>query len=334
MFAIDGIVAIAHDSAMTIINEPTKSLTDNIAFVTAAAACARFDENFQAIQNRDVVYMPAALRREALAIASLEGAGARKENLARLIGKRELTGVERGTRMALDIYDALQIVVKSDTESLGRQKIVQIFEVSDTSFGRVRRPEFIWSIENDALWLENELVEVAGKNNPWAWVELIRTVYNSGRFSSTARRMALLIAPICLANAFECSNPIIGTAEGVRRATDEVRDSATSSSEWAKFFASAVGTGVKLETKQIKEIAPSRATISALCPVNRSTSSVGRAIDFMLGMPVFSSKTLTKALNLTDRGAKDIIDKLLDADLIEVEGGTKQNRLFICRRTL
>jgi hypothetical protein len=314
--------------------DETSPVTDNIAFISAAAACARYDENFHTIPNRDVVYIPAALRREALAIASLEGVGARKENLARLLGKRELTNVERGTRIALDIYDALQVVVSLGTELPDRQKIIEIFEVSDTSFGRVRRPEFIWSIENDALWLESELIDVAEKNDPLAWIELIRTVFNSGRFSSTARRMALLITPICLAKAFECGFPVIGTAEGIRRANDEVRDAASTGYDWARVFAEAVSTGVKLETGLIKEIAPSRATITALCPVSRSTSSIGKAIDFMLGMPVFSSKALTRALNVTDRGAKDVIDKLLDADLLEVEGGIKQNRLFVCRRTL
>jgi predicted HTH transcriptional regulator len=74
--------------------------------------------------------------------------------------------------------------------------------------------------------------------------------------------------------------------------------------------------------------------LAAICPVSRSTSSVGRAIDFMLGMPVFTSKTLTNALKITDRGAKEVLDKLLDADILEIEGSTKQNRLFVCRRTL
>lgn len=326
---------MGHDSSMNMTEDVEDTpLVDNIAFVSAAAACARYDENFQTISNRDVVYIPAALRREALAIASLEGAGARKENLARLLGKRELTNVERGTRIALDIYDALQIVVSLGTELPDRQKIIEIFEVSDTSFGRVRRPELLWSIENDALWLQGELIEVAEKNDPWAWMEMIRTIFNSGRFSSTAIRMALLMAPICLAKAFECTSPILGTADGVRRQNDEVREASGSAINWASVFTSAVAAGVKAETGLIKEIAPGRATIAALCPIGRSTSSIGRAIDYMLGMPVFSMKALTKALNVTDRGAKDIVDKLLDADLLEVEGGVKQNRLFICRRAL
>jgi hypothetical protein len=328
-------VAIGHDSSMsTTENDLDTPLVDNIAFVSAAAACARYDENFQTIPNRDVVYTPAALRREALAIASLEGAGARKENLARLLGKRELTNVERGTRIALDIYDALKLVTSLGTDLPDRQKIIEIFEVSDASFGRVRRPEFLWSIENDAVWLQGELIEVEEKNDPWAWMEVIRTIFNSGRFSSTAIRMALLMAPICLAKAFDCRSPIFGTAEGVRRHNDEVREASTSAMNWASVFTGAVAAGVKAETGLIKEIAPGRATIAALCPIGRSTSSIGRAIDYMLGMPVFSMKTLAEALKVTDRGAKDIVDKLLDADLLEIEGGVKQNRLFICRRAL
>jgi hypothetical protein len=309
-------------------------LMDNIAFVLAAAACARYDENFQAIPNRDVVYTPAALRREALAIASLEGAGARKENLARLLGKRELTNVERGTRIALDIYDALMLVTSLGDDLPDHQKIIEIFEVSDASFGRVKRSDFLWSIQNDALWLQGELIEVADKTDPWAWVELIRTIYNSGRFSSTAVRMALLMAPICLARAFDCKAPILGTAEGVRRSNDEVREAATSAPDWACVFTGAVTTGVKIETGLIKEVPATRATIAALCPIGRSTSSVGKAIDYMLGTPVFSIKTLVNALGVSNRGAKDIVDKLLDADLLEIEGDVKQNRLFICRRAL
>jgi hypothetical protein len=43
---------------------------------------------------------------------------------------------------------------------------------------------------------------------------------------------------------------------------------------------------------------------------------------------------LVNALGVSNRGAKDIVDKLLDADLLEIEGDVKQNRLFICRRAL
>lgn len=328
-------MAIGHDFFMSTTEfDQDTPLLDNIAFVSAAAACARYDENFLTIPNRDVVYTPAALRREALAIASLEGAGARKENLARLLGKRELTNVERGTRIALDIYDALKLATSLGDDLPDHQQIIEIFEVSDASFGRVKRPDFLWSIQNDALWLQTELIEVADKRDPWAWVEVIRTIFNSGRFSSTATRMALLMAPICLAKAFDCEAPILGTAEGVRRVNDEVREAATSAGNWASVFANAVASGVKIETNLMKEVAPTRATLAALCPIGRSTSSIGRAIEYMLGMPVFSMKTLADALKVTDRGAKDIVDKLLDADLLEIEGGVKQNRLFICRRAL
>ena len=329
-------MAIGHDFSMSTTEfDQDTPLLDNIAFVSAASACARYDENFQTIPNRDVVYLPAALRREALAIASLEGAGARKENLARLLGKRELTNVERGTRIALDIYDALKLSTSYGGDDLpDHQQIIELFEVSDASFGRMKRPDFLWSIQNDALWLQGELLEVADKRDPWAWVEMIRTIFNSGRFSSTATRMALLLAPICLARAFDCKAPILGTAEGVRRLNDEVREAATSAGDWANVFTGAVASGVKIETNLVKEVAPTRATLAALCPIGRSTSSIGRAIDYMLGMPVFSMKTLADALKVTDRGAKDIVDKLLDADLLEIEGGVKQNRLFICRRAL
>lgn len=326
-------MALGHDSCMTDFEHPT-STPDHIAFVAAASGCARFDENYQFLPRLDVTYLPAAIRREALAIASLEGVGPRKENLARLIGKPELTNVERGTRIAFDIYEALCLLVSNNMQIPEKQTIIEIFEIADRSQGRVRRPDFLWSIEEDASWLHQLFAEATEKQDPWEWSEIIRQIWTSGRFSSTARRMALIMSPWCISKAFGCTSLMFGFAEGVRRSVDTMKDTASVSSEWNNAFAQALADGIALELAEIKNIASTRLSLNALCPSERSSSSVGPAIDFIIGQPAFTQKALASALKLTDRGAKIIVDKFLDADILEIGAGNSHNRLFICRRTL
>ena len=91
----------------TFLDTETDIVIEQLAFVAAAGGAARYDETVKNLPSSDSIYRPAAMRREALAIATLEGMNPRRENLARLIGNREMTGIERDTKATADIYDSL-----------------------------------------------------------------------------------------------------------------------------------------------------------------------------------------------------------------------------------
>jgi hypothetical protein len=145
--------------------------------------------------------------------------------------------------------------------------------------------------------------------------------------------MALITAPWILAAGFECRYAFVGLADRVRRDPERFRKAEASQEHWAALTAETVASAAREQHARIGDIQALRRTLASLCPAERSSSSVGRAIDLFITTPVRSAKAFGDELNLTQRGAKVVLDKLVEAGVLEVEGGSR-NRNFICRRAL
>lgn len=145
--------------------------------------------------------------------------------------------------------------------------------------------------------------------------------------------MAMLVSGWVLAKGFKCTSPLLGLSNEIRKAPDRFRDAAQYKENWAALIAHSFDKALQAELTIIQDIPALRQTLKALCPSVRSSSSISRAIDFIIGCPVFSAKAFTENMKLTPRGAKDVLDRLGEANIIEVEGGLR-NRLFVCRRTM
>jgi hypothetical protein len=317
----------------TFLDPQSDIVIEQLAFVAAAGAAARYDEAIKGLAAADIVYHPSAFRREALAIATLEGMNPRKENLARLIGNRELTSLERDTKSAADFFDALTSAGRVFEAEVSSAGINQLFLLSDTSNGRVMRADVVWSVEDDSLWLAAQLSQLAEECNPWTAAECIREIWTSGRFLGKSRRMAMIVAPWVLQRGFGCSAPLLGLSNEIRNRIDIFREAAQSKEEWAGQLAVALHEGLRSELTIIRNVPALKLTLSALCPAKRKSSSIGKAIDFIIGNAAFSGKAFASAVDVSLKGGQDILDQLVDADVLEIEGGAR-NRLYICRRTI
>jgi hypothetical protein len=307
-------------------------MDDRRAFVSAASAVSRADEA-QTLLDRERRSARRTIREEAAAIAGFEGHAVRSEAVCRLIGNRDTSHLDRGTRLAADVYDALLIVDGWTQEAPGTEAILKVFGKSDESYGRLMRPDLVWTLEDDAAWLARECELVLETPEPWIAVDVIRRIWVSGRFQGTARRVAMLASPWLIAVGFGCANPVHGLAQQVRKDVDGFREASRTSDSWALACADAITEAARAGHRRIGDMAAERTTLLALCPPERSSSSISRTIDFMIVQPVFTAKALCDALGLTPRGAKVVLDKLEEAGVIEVEGGSK-NRDYICRRTI
>lgn len=307
-------------------------MDDRRAFVAAASAVARADESLL-IRDPTRLSMRKLIRDEASAIAGLEGHAIRPEAVCRLIGNRDTSHLDRGTRLATDIYDAIALTESWSQNPPDSAALMQIFTKSDESYGRLMRPDIVWTTEDDAGWLARECEVVHETPEPWVAVEAVRRIWNSGRFQGTSRRMAMLCAPWILSIGFSTSNPVFGIAQQIRRDIDGFRAAAKTSDEWALTIAEAVARAAASMHRRIGDMAAERATLLALCPPERASSSVAKVIEFMLSHPIFTTKGLCDALGLTPKGASVVLSKLEDAGVIEVEGGAR-NRNYICRRAI
>jgi hypothetical protein len=319
-------------------------MDDRRAFVAAASAVSRADEAMIQVarstskaeaQPRSSVpwYRRRTIRDEAAAIAGLEGHAIRNESLCRRVGNRDTSSLDRATKLAADIHDALLLVDAWPLQPPGLEDILKLFSTSDESTGRVMRPDLVWTLEDDATWLIRECEVVAETPEPWIAIDVIRRIWNSGRFQSTARRMAMLCAPWILARGFGCDLPVHGLAQQIRRDVDGFRDAAKSSDSWALAAAQAVAAAGRANHRRIGDAAAERRTLLSICPPERSSSSITQAVEFMIGHPIFTVKSFCESLDITPRGAKVVLDKLENAGLLEVEGGSR-NRNYVCRRAI
>lgn len=306
---------------------------DSRAYVSATAAIVRFDEAKNNASDYKNIYSPKAMRLEASSIASLEGAMVRHETLCRLLGDRNLTNIERSARLAADIHDGLSTVSSWGDKCPEISDIVDVYALSDASSGRLMRPDLRWTIEDDATWVVSELEKLFESPDPWLASEVIRQIWVSGRFTSTSRRMALMLATWAIPIGYGCNGTIFGLAEEIRKAPDAFRDASHNKSAWSLELANAITKCSLREIGKLQDAYAVRATLRALCPAERTSSSIENAIDFFFVQPSFTAKQFCEALGLTSRGAKVVLDKLVEANALEMES-ISRNRKYTCRRTI
>jgi len=306
---------------------------DRRAFVSAAAALARLDETIARLTEVRPLYFPPAMRREAAAIASLEGSTFRPEAIARLLADPDVTMMDRGAKTAADIGRALGKMLDWPTQGPTAASVSDAFMTSDASTSRLIRPDMAWSLEEDCEFTAREMSLTHETPEPWTAIEALRRIWTSGRFFGHSRRMALVCAPWLISAGFGCSSPFIGLADRIRRNPDAFRKADSSQEQWAVLVAETAAAAARDQLARIADIQGLRATMVALCPAERSSSSVGQAIDHFIASPICSAKAFCSGLGLTPRGAKVVLDKLVAAGILEVEGGAR-NRNYVCRRAL
>ena len=310
-----------------------ESLSDIRHLLMSAAALARLDEALLRTKGADALYHASNLRVEAVNIAALEGSLVRMEALCRLLGNREATNLDRSVRLAVDIHDALVHVSAWGSEPPTAEEVRRVFDLADASSGRRLKQDLVWSLEEDCFWLHSELLAFMERPNPWDAVENLRSLWTSGRFLGTSKRIALVISGWMLGHGFECAAPLVGLGTYIIRDTDGFRDASQDRISWL----AKVGHGLKSlgddGLRRIADGSASKLSMLALCPPEKNSSSVEKGIEFMMKTPVFSAKSFATALDLTPRGAKVVLDKLEEADVVEVDGGLR-NRNFVCRRAM
>lgn len=303
------------------------------AFIDAMSTITRFDEAIKSDKERSSLYLPGARRREAIAIAMAEGAMPLPINLCRLIGDKETTNVDRGTRIAAAIYETLVFIGKHSQFGTDDHQIIELFNIADSPTGRLMSQELKWTVHEDALWLTDVLEGYYETPDPWTSFETLRTIWKSGRFLGTSRRIALLLAHHIIPIGIGCEQSMYGIVDVMRRDYEDLKHATNDPFGWNIMIANSISFGIRDEYKKLKNIGAERLSMLSLCPPVRNSSSIESAIAFLFEHPVFSAKLFSEKLGLTARGAKVVLDRLLDSSVIEVDGGIR-NRKYTCRRII
>lgn len=306
---------------------------DRRAFVAAAARISRFDEALIRSSDLSSLHRSVAQRKEAVAIAASEGEACRPESLARLIGDVDSTYIERGAKAAFDIHQAIRSVSTWARLAPSEAEILDVFKTSEASRPRLLKPEMAWLLEEDVTFLADQLGRLIETPEPWLAAEVLRQIWISGRFFGTSRRIATLIAPWCIRVGFLCRNMMFGTGDALAKSGCDLREVENDPDAWAIAFAEVVAKASENQLALLDELMGLLATMSALCPCERSSSSVSAAINFFIACPISSAKRFSQDMGLSARGAKIVLDKMVSSKILDIEGGSR-NRSYVCRRSL
>jgi hypothetical protein len=307
-------------------------LDERRAFVDAAAKFARIDEALKRTPDLAGLHRSISVRKEAMAIASFEGESAQEESLARLLGDADSTFIERGAKTAFDLHHAIDTSLKV-TEEPSTSQIIDIFRDSERSRARLVKAEMLWTIEEDAGFVTDLIGRLIETPEPWLAVETVRRIWTSGRFFGCARRMAMILAPYCVAIGFFGDHRLFGLTRAITTSATEFREFETDPDLWAAHFAMAISKASSTQLELLGSIKGLIATMQSLCPHERSSSSVLEAIGFFIAFPISSARNFSETLGLTTRGAKVVLDKMVASGILEIEGGSR-NRSYISRRSL
>lgn len=302
------------------------------AFVSAASAVSRLDEAIRRSPELSELHRATELRREAIAIVAIEGAAVRPESIIRILSDPDATMLDRGARSALDAHNGLALSTAWQDE-VNANRIEILFKASDASTARLYRPDTAWSLEDDCAAAADECARVAETPEPWTAIEAVRRIWTSGRFFGRARRMALTMAPWLISKGFHCSVRPLGIADRVRRQTDRFREAEHDPEAWSILLATTLREAADDGLNNLGRLEGLLTSLHLLCPAMRSSSSVDDAIKLFIESPINSAKRVSDHLDLSPRGTKVVLDKLIAAGVIEVEGGAR-NRKFVCRRAM
>ena len=276
----------------------------------------------------------ALLRREALAVAATEGFVASEETLARVLQDETETFLDRGARTAHDAHRALSFVVSWHSQAPDAAAILELLRLASKSNPRRRDAGAEWQSEEDAAQLAESLAGLDEAPDAWKAAETFRRLMVSGTFSGQGFKLALLLFPWLVRVGFSVPSALCGIAAEAARSADAFRSASPDADTWAGLWMSVTLSSADASSELLGSIKALRRTLAASCPHTRSTSRVPEAIDCVIRNPIVSTATLSRELALTPRGTKIVVDRLMEAGVIEVVNDRRRNRIFVCRKAL
>lgn len=305
-------------------------LDERYSIYFAGSSISRFDQLLTCNANIVDIISSSLIRRESIGISSIDGNFVIEEDLSRVVYSDELTMLDRNIRKVSDIFKMLNFIHDFNDE-IDSYFIQRIFMTGDYNNNRLMKTDTIWSLEDDSTWLFNYLEKIMDQKDPWTAIEFIRQIWVSGRFFGTSRKMALSLSPLILQIGFGLNNNYYGLSNEIKKHTENLRRYSEDKDEWFLFITHCINESAKNNIEVIKNVNLLKETVSKMCQVERSTSSVDNAIFEFMKTPIFNIKKLAERLDLSQNGAKIVLDKLIEKNIIEQDDFFR-NKSYIFKR--
>jgi hypothetical protein len=270
-------------------------------------------------------------RAESTAIAVADGFHVDAPTLTRATSEDAPTNLDKGVRSALDAWRARRLV-STWTEPPSADLILEMYAVATKSVARRMDAVGEFRLQDDASDLRASLADAAEAADLREAARVLGGQIADDSFGGHGSRIRLLVAPWLGARVLGLKRagvPLALTLPAERRRVgpNDPDPSAT--------LARAMATAIRHAMDMLRNVRLLRDSLVAECGPERSTSSVGPAVEFFVSSPIASSKDLEKALGLSRRGANFVIRDLMAGGVVESAYPDRiKNRMFICRRAL
>lgn len=270
-------------------------------------------------------------RAESAAIAVADGFLVDAPALTRATSEEAPTNLDKGVRSALDAFRARRLI-STWTEPPSSDLLLEMYSVATKSVASRRDAAAEFKLQDDASDLRAALADAAEAADLREAARVLGGQIADDSFCGHGMRVRLLIAPW-----------LAGRILGLRRASvplaltllQEMKKADPLDADPSATLARAMVLAMKQALDMLKNIRLLREALVGECSVERSTSSIGKAVEFFVASPIAASRDLEKALGLTRRGANLVISDLLQAGVVESAYPERaKNRVFLCRRAL
>lgn len=276
------------------------------------------------------------LRTEALAISNAEGLASDEIRLASLLADAGPEILARADWTTRDIHVALDACADWAGASFGEQEVQQIWQVSDQSNMRQATPQFIWQIEQDAARVARAVSQRMSAPSPWAAAEALRELWtNPELMDRKGRRIALLVAPMLIRLGFGSPNVRIGIARDLLRDPDDTAVQAAEPETFPSLFFKATGEAARRAYDAIQKLQRLSTELHAAAGPQRKSGKLDLAVAAILGQPIITPGRLAKAIDVSSKGAYNLLDRLEEAQCIrQLETTGARNKAFVCYKAL
>ena len=314
-------------------------MDESQALFAAGIAIGRLDEHVRNSPKRHALN-EWLVRRESMAISAGESLMTSEVSLAALMIDCQVALISKADRTAHDISAAIRLAMKWEGEGPTEAEIFELWRASERSNVRRAAADHAWSLEKDCAEAAKEIFHLMQSPSPWTAAEAVRRLWLRGLedrnfLGGRARRLAMIVALPLIRRGFGLHAPILGIARELTRDPDQLYIDLQSLDTFMPVFLKAISTTCAITYEASLKLQRLSIDLTAPFSEERATSKLPQSVDEILAHPIVSVGFLAERLQITTKGAGNILTRLVGSQAIrQLDPEAKKNIVFVCQKAL
>lgn len=314
-------------------------MDESQALFAAGIAIGRLDEHVRSSPKKHAL-LEWLVRRESMAISAGESLMTSEVNLAALMIDSQVMLASKADRTAYDISSAVRLAMGWEGDGPTETDIDELWKATERSNVRRAAADQVWSLERDCAEAAQEIFHLMQSPSPWTAAEAVRRLWLRGLtereyLGGRARRLAMIVAIPLIRRGFGLHAPILGVARELTKDPDQLYLDLQSLDTFMPSFLKAISTTCAMTYEASLKLQRLSIDLTAPFSEERTSSKLPQSVDEILAQPVVSVGFLAERLQITTKGASNILARLTSTQAIrQLDPEAKKNLVFVCPKAL